>query len=118
MSFLLLASPATPGGASGAGGGGLWTGNDWYDDAYEIGVSNGVPYSNNPVVDRRIKAPLTTEGSVEDTYMSFANVQLVTSLIDEVAWTDHFPLRDPVYTYEDFLKAVAKFPAFCGETNV
>ena len=97
---------------------GLWTGHDWYDDAYELGVSNGVPYSNNPTVDRRIKAPLTTEGPTDDTYMSFPNVQLVSSLIDETAWTDNFPLRDPIYEYEDFLKAVAKFPAFCGETNI
>ena len=29
---------------------GIWTGNDWYDDVNEIGVNNGVPYSNNPSV--------------------------------------------------------------------
>jgi hypothetical protein len=26
---------------------GLWTDNDWYDDAAKLGVANGVPYSNN-----------------------------------------------------------------------
>ena len=50
--------------------------------------------------------------------MNHANVKLVTSLIDEAAWTDNFPLRNPIYTYENFLKAVAKFPAFCGETDI
>ena len=29
---------------------GIWTGNDWYDSANDIGVSNGVPYSNNAKV--------------------------------------------------------------------
>ncbi len=29
---------------------GLWTGNDWYDTKTEIGVRNGIPYSNDPKV--------------------------------------------------------------------
>ena len=29
---------------------GLWTGNDWYDDKEKIGVRNGIPYSNDPLV--------------------------------------------------------------------
>ena len=29
---------------------GIWTGNDWYDTLHKIGVSNGVPYSNDPKV--------------------------------------------------------------------
>lgn len=27
-------------------------------------------------------------------------------------------MRHEIYTYEGFLKAVAKFPAFCGESNL
>ena len=77
-----------------------------------------MPYSNDPAVDRRIKAPLTILESVDETYTSFDNVSLVTSLIDEADWSDIFFDRDPIYTYENFLKAVAKFPAFCGETNI
>ena len=53
---------------------GLWTGNDWYDSLHEIGVQNGVPYSNSPSVDRRIKAPLSIDGSIDDTYLTYANV--------------------------------------------
>lgn len=30
-------------------------------------------------------------------------------------WDYLMPLRNPVYTYEELLKAAAKFPAFCGE---
>ena len=29
---------------------GLWTGNDWYMDKYNMGVKNGVPYSKDPMV--------------------------------------------------------------------
>ena len=28
---------------------GLWTGNDWYDNANQLGVQNGVPYSNDSI---------------------------------------------------------------------
>ena len=81
-------------------------------------MQNGVPYSNNPAVDRRLKAPLTIDGSIEDNYLTYANVQLVQSLFDEADFDDGFPLRNEIYTYDNFLKAVAKFPNFCGETNI
>lgn len=59
---------------------GLWTGSDWYDTVHNIGVSNGIPYSNSESVDRRIKAPLSIDGSIDDTYMTYNNVQRVQSL--------------------------------------
>jgi len=37
------------------------------------------------------------------------------SIISEEKWYDLFPIADDQYTYENFLKAVARFPAFCGE---
>lgn len=40
------------------------------------------------------------------------------SLFSEADWDDGFPLADPIYTYDNFLKAVAKFPYFCNETNI
>ena len=70
---------------------GLWTGNDWYNDQYDIGIRNGVPYSDDPAVDRRLKAPLTIDGSIEDDYLTFANVQLVQSLFDEADFDEGFP---------------------------
>lgn len=97
---------------------GLWTGNDWYDSTHEIGVANGIPYSNNEAVDRRIKAPLTVDGSIEETYLNFVNVQRVQYLFTEADWAEGFPQADPIYTYDNFLRAVAKFPAFCGENNI
>ncbi|MBK2027862.1 hypothetical protein IB642_07955 [Allofrancisella guangzhouensis] len=42
------------------------------------------------------------------------NVKRVESIISEKDWNYIFPKRSVEYTYENFLKAVAKFPAFCG----
>ena len=39
------------------------------------------------------------------------------SIFDEIRWDQGFPLADPIYTYDNFLKAAAKFPNFCNETN-
>ncbi|CAM3811092.1 glycoside hydrolase family 19 protein [Parendozoicomonas haliclonae] len=44
-----------------------------------------------------------------------ANVKRVEALMDAEDWEFLFPERAPEYTYEGFLKAVAKFPAFCDE---
>ena len=56
---------------------GPWTGNDWYDDVTKIGVANGVPYSNDARVQRRITAPLTIDGSIDSTYLTMPNVMRV-----------------------------------------
>ena len=48
---------------------GIWTDNDWYDEEAKIGVRNGMPYSDDVKVSRRITAPLTKDGPVDDTYM-------------------------------------------------
>lgn len=97
---------------------GLWTGNDWYDSVYNIGVVNGVPYSNDPFEQRRITAPLTIDGPVDSIYLDRENVQRVMSIFSAADWTAGFPQADPIYTYDNFLRAVAKFPSFCGETNI
>ena len=97
---------------------GIWTDNDWYDDTLKIGVSNGMPYSNDADVRRRITAPLSREfDPTQSTYLTFDNVQRVKRVFPETQWPIAFPYANAIYTYENFLKAVAKFPAFCGETN-
>ena len=53
---------------------GLWTNNDWYDDTMKVGVSNGVRYSNDAKVNRRITSPLTVDGFVADDYLTRENV--------------------------------------------
>ena len=42
------------------------------------------------------------------------NVRRVERIIDSAAWDYLFPRRAPEYTYLNFLKAAAKFPAYCG----
>ena len=53
---------------------GLWTNNDWYDETMKIGVTNGVPYSNDAKVHRRITSPLTVDGFVDNDYLTRENV--------------------------------------------
>jgi len=43
------------------------------------------------------------------------NVKRVESIVSSGQWEYLFPQRSPEYTYENFLKAVGKFPAFCGD---
>ena len=46
-----------------------------------------------------------------------ANVQRVESIVDNSDWDFLFPVRAAEYSYSNFLRAVAKFPAFCGDYN-
>jgi len=43
------------------------------------------------------------------------NTRRVEGIISSSDWDFMFPKRSPEYTYTNFLKAVGKFPAFCGE---
>lgn len=56
---------------------GIWTGEDWYDTTTNIGVANGVPYSNDVSVQRRISAPKSIDGSIDDIYLTLPNVERV-----------------------------------------
>lgn len=55
---------------------GLWTGNDWYDNTAGFGVTNGVPYSNDANINRRINSALSRDG-VDPNWIYAPNVQLV-----------------------------------------
>lgn len=44
-----------------------------------------------------------------------ANVQRIMRLFKKSDWDYLFPVANKVYTYETFLQAAAKFPAFCNE---
>ena len=37
------------------------------------------------------------------------------NVLSKEIWEYILPLRNAVYSYEEFLVAVSKFPAFCGE---
>jgi chitinase len=44
-----------------------------------------------------------------------SNVQRLESILSANDWEYIFPKRAPEYSYDKFLKAVGKFPAFCGD---
>jgi hypothetical protein len=96
---------------------GIWDNNDWYDDDVEIGVEDGIPYSDDLDVSRRIESAMATEGAVLN-YMEFDNVQKVARILPESKYDEVFPMKNALYTYQGFLRALAKFPKFCGESNL
>jgi hypothetical protein len=48
-------------------------------------------------------------------WYEFDNVLRVASLLSEEMFDELFPVKDDFYTYDDFMHAVGKFPAFCNE---
>ena len=44
------------------------------------------------------------------------NVINVKSILSSDTWNNAFPFHNTVYSYESFLRAVAKFPMFCNES--
>ena len=46
------------------------------------------------------------------------NVKNVEAIFPESKFTDFFPNRNPAYTYENFLKAIGKFPAICSTASL
>ena len=96
---------------------GLWTGADYYNDELMIGVTNGVPYSNDDETTRRIESAMAVDGDALD-YLDKANVKRIMRLVDEDDWDYIFPKRNELYEYEGFLHAAGKFEAFCGESNL
>jgi chitodextrinase len=50
--------------------------------------------------------------------MEFPNVQRVAALLPESKYNEVFPMKNDLYTYQGFLRALAKFPKFCGESNL
>ena len=90
----------------------LWE-EDWYDENTNIGVNNGEPYSKDREFERFIKAPLTLEGDDSD-FMTQNNVQRVLRVFPGDNFEEMFPFRNQMYTYDGFLRAIGKYPAFCG----
>jgi len=94
---------------------GIWTDTIMVDEARDIIVYDGIVGSYNDDVDRRIKAG-RPKADISD-YLEQENVELVKSILSSDKYNELFPLRNSIYTYDSFLQAVAKFPAFCGEEN-
>ena len=77
-----------------------------------------MPYSKDSDTKRRIASGTPLEGDVSS-YAKKANVKRVKKVMTKSDFkTTLFPKRNSVYTYEGFLKAVAKYPKFCGENDL
>lgn len=68
-------------------------------------------------MERRIWAGTALLGDISD-YRTYTNVKRVMKVFPEDKFNYFFSERDDVYTYEGFLYAVGRFPAFCAETNL
>ena len=97
---------------------GVWTGFDWTDATNNIQVINGVPsdMGNNADQANLIQRAHFAEMSypVALHVSSSANVQMIQNFLTSSLWDTFFPLADPFYTFDDFMRAVAHFPSFCG----
>lgn len=60
---------------------------------------------------------MALEGSIPE-YMTFDNVQRVMGLFPEDDFDFVVLERNALYTYEGLMRAIGKFPAFCGESNL
>lgn len=115
---LLMASTAVEAAISTNG---LWTDNDHVQRIAGVTYkyTNGIPGSEDADTNRRIKAPQALPESEMSDYEQNDNVVRVDKLIGIDNWNYWFSLADTGsgMTYENFLKAVAKFPYFCNDHN-
>ena len=95
-------------------GNGIWTNNDWTDNAKDVKVTNGMIEGISEEQQRRIEAGQNLIGEVPD-YDSKENVVRAKAILTEEIWAEKFPNALDVYTYEAFFQALAKYPKFCGE---
>lgn len=95
---------------------GLWTGYDWENTEQGIGVKNGVVYGLNDETQYRIEQARAAYGTMPN-YSTSPNVERVKGFMSEARWDVFFPAALGVYTFENFLKAIAKFPYFCNDVS-
>jgi len=80
-------------------------------------VQNGKVSGTNDALDQFIKSPLTQPSHPDGQLEGFENVDRVKLVFSEADWDETMADANEHYTYEAFLRAVAKFPAFCNESN-
>ena len=56
-------------------------------------------------------------GSSSDIANSTENVDRIKRIINATTWNTFFPMANAIYSYDEFLIAVAKFPALCGDSD-
>lgn len=66
---------------------------------------------------RNINAAHALEENEMNGWENFTNVDRVKNHLTSTQFDELFPLKSEFYTYDNFLKAVAKFPKFCDDFN-
>lgn len=94
----------------------FWNSHNLINTSYDLGVENGIAYGLDDATDEMIKSGQSLIGHDFD-YASQENVVRVTQVFPQSVWDSWVPNADAIYSYDTFLRAVGKFPFFCGETN-
>lgn len=94
---------------------GIWTGGDWNDQVNGVQNVNGILSGTTSLSQQRMFSASTIAGDVSSYYLTQANVQMIQSVFNEDQWNYVNPIANSLYDYQSFLKAAAKFPAFCLE---
>ena len=79
-------------------------------------VEEGITYGTDDRYTQIMQSGWSLEGHPAN-YDTLENVERVKSVFPASKFNDWLPNADQIYTYDSFLKAVAKYPAFCGEHN-
>lgn len=112
-SALLLAATAQAGIVQNS----YWADNhNFISSVHNVKIEDGITYGNNAATDQLMRSGWSLEGHPDD-YDSYTNVNLVKSVFPASTYSDWFPSANSIYSYDSFLRAVAKYPAFCGEHN-
>ena len=59
-------------------------------------MDNGIPYSNEPLMQHYLRAPLSLDGPI-DVYEDMKNVQLVKKIFPPSQWPIAFPYANDIY---------------------
>lgn len=89
-----------------------WEDHDWIVD-YQ--VIDGILHGVTDETDRRIQASRNLPADAVTDYLTMDNVQRAMSVMSENKWNQLFPQANALYSYENFMKAIARYPKFCGE---
>ncbi len=81
-----------------------------------VEIENGIALSDDPVLNNMLVEAKSRPGHPDD-LSGPENVQRVERVFSEAKYDEWTTGRNAIYTYNNFLRAVAKYPAFCGLSN-
>ena len=94
-----------------------WANNhNFKSNKYDMEVEAGITIGTSDAITAMMRTGWTIEGHPDD-YATKPNVLQVKEAFSQAQWSEWFPNANSLYTYENFLRAAAKYPAFCGEHN-